>query len=284
MAAASSSGNGGHGRCWAETAREMEWSETLAFRFSFHCLFSVSQSDAFQAPATCSYSIWMLSRKINSALQNCFGIGAPQAAKILSSYPPPTRYAVLWVTQAHPTPPWSNEKNRHGLCVLGGAKHCHLLLLNYCLLFGLWERRGIGGVWPKALLFHLFYNLKFLPFPPSALKPAFGYRVVGTHLNTDINNPSTSSFPPPLPVIMVTPSGSAQRGFQSVIRRVISRLNVHVYASVCVWGFIQTQFTPAPAHVVIISASRAFWSGVVCWEVSCFQGERWLWNESLQLF
>lgn len=59
MAAVSSSGRRGHGLCSAETAGEIDCSETLPFRFSFCCLCSASQSDALQTPATWSFSVYV---------------------------------------------------------------------------------------------------------------------------------------------------------------------------------------------------------------------------------
>lgn len=58
MAAVSSSGRGGHGRCPAETAWGIDWSETLAFRFSFPvCLLSPKVTLSRQWPHVTSSTL-----------------------------------------------------------------------------------------------------------------------------------------------------------------------------------------------------------------------------------
>ncbi len=252
MAAAFSSGRGGHG-CCPETARGTDWSETQAGSpvslLSPKMMLSRPQPHVTMLPGC-----WAEKSQI------LFGPCAPQAAEVQCfsiTYSPvltttPTAPLLqntigpgMQVRQSHrhfkanKLHPAAVEKA--GIvcvcvcvcvCVLGGCtKHCHLLLLYCCQLFGLWESGGGWGFVALGCLFILQPNIS--PSRPSVPKLAFGYRVVGTHLkthtHTHTNEHTTTSFPPPLPVITLTPRGSAQRVFKSIIRRVISRLCVCVF-------------------------------------------------------
>lgn len=78
------------------------------------------------------------------------------------------------------------------LCVCvwwGDTKHCHLLLLYCCQLFGLWERRGwVCVAW--GLLVHLIFNPTLAPPVLQLRNLPLGIRLLGhtsTHTHTHTN-------------------------------------------------------------------------------------------------
>lgn len=92
--------------------------------------------------------------------------------------------------------------------------------LTVASFFGLWERVGGGGGLALGCPFILQPNIS----PSQSFSSQTCLWVSGcwdTPQHTSTRPPVSL---PPLPVITVTPRGSVQRGFQGIIRRVISRL------------------------------------------------------------
>lgn len=198
-----------------ETAKEgTEWSETLAR--AFPCLFSVCQSDALQNPGHMLLSCLKdkLNLRMSLAPVTCTRQKEVQAFSELLSCYHPTKYIWGLVCKCvshkgiskhiklHPAAVGKARMVLMGVC----TKLCHLSPLYSCQLFGVWEKKK-GWEGGLAWGVHLFCSPTSAPNCPSALKPASGYQVVRTHpgLHAQTNKHRTTSVPPPLPVIRVSP-------------------------------------------------------------------------------